>query len=666
MGVRGLLKYLRTHREARSPSTSLRSVASDIATKSGKRTVLVCDFMAVVYWLMELFHDAMVKTQQYSKYSAIYGGDYNEYTKTILSFVKALRYIGLEPIFFVDGPRGASELDFRMKKNTWKERQRELLKTFEKYAEICKYKDPDVRLDKWSLYCLLPGQFIQALQSIDVEIVICIGEADYVMAEYTRDHHDNVCGILTNDSDMTMMLGCSIIHCKFFDRKNALKLGTPTINEEPDDIYCEMIEPQKLAYSLRIDERCLPALSILCGNDFTKSLNIDIMINEKLGLTYPFIESAARWISHHGDDCISPDLFLQIPAIKDAAINNELYPDAVRHTYGFYCSASVELDTSRSPISEHIIDEVIRGQLNPKFLSIIICGIFWRINVVQLEDDGKCIHSHLLAIRRLMYKLVCVNEVMEYGQSLVKSMIFGEKVAIPLCEENLLGRLRQLSFEQRMLVIFNVFTKATHAGLSPELLETSIVLSPSINLDICAVLSCTCLLYAISHDIVPKEYIFPLILSCFCCSLQEKSPKLAARPGPKGVTIASRFMSILQHTIWLASLLGLGQELPLPSAIFQPFVYIPLHITVFKINQKEKFYGEDAEAKEFYHNLSSNEVAKDFMHCICDNHAADNFRAVIIQYMATKDQLQDYFKRKKKKADSNSKKSKSSRKQKRK
>ena len=666
MGVRGLLKYLRTHREARSPSTSLKSVASNITTKSGKRAVLICDFMAVLYWLMKLLDDAMIRSQQYSKYIAIYGGDYNEYTKTILSFVKALRYIGLEPIFFVDGPRGSSDVDFRMKEMTWKERQRELLKTIEKYAEICKYKDPDVRLNKWSLNCLLPEQFIQALQIIGVRIVICPGEADYVMAKYTRDHHDEVCGILTNDSDMTMMLGCSIIHCKFFDRRDALKLGTPTINEEPDDIHCEMIEPQKLAHCLRIDERCLPALSILCGNDFTKSLNIDIKINEKLGLTYPFIESAARWIKNHQNDCTSPDLFLQIPAIKDAAINSELYPDAVRHTYDFYCFASVELDTSRSPISKCIIDEVIHGQLNPKFLSIVICGKFWRIDVPQLEDDGECIHRRLLFIRRLLYRLVCVNEVMEYGQSFVKSMVFGEKIAIPLCEEKLLDGLRQLSLEQRMLIIFNVFTKGTDVGISPELLETSITLSPSINLDICAVLSCTCLLYAISHDIVPSEYIFPLILSCFCCSLQEKSPKLAARPGPKGVTIASRFMSILQHATWFASLLGLGQELPLPSAIFQPFVYIPLHITVFKINQKEKFHGEDAEAKEFYRNLSDNEAAKDFMHCISDNHAADNFRAVIIQYMATKDQLQDYFKRKKKKTDSSSKKSKSSSKQKRK
>ena len=67
-------------------------------------------------------------------------------------------------------------------------------------------------------------------------------------------------------------------------------------------------------------------------------------------------------------------------------------------------------------------------------------------------------------------------------------------------------------------------------------------------------------------------------------------------------------MVILKHARLLASLLGLEELLLLPSTIFQPFIYIPLHGTAFKISQKERFYNDDALVLEFYKYFSGNKT----------------------------------------------------------
>ena len=92
-------------------------------------------------------------------------------------------------------------------------------------------------------------------------------------------------------------------------------------------------------------------------------------------------------------------------------------------------------------------------------------------------------------------------------------------------------------------------------------------------------------------------------MACFCCAMDEVPPKLAARPGPTGVTITAKFMVVLKHARLLVSLLGLEELLPSPSTVFQPFIYIQLHGTTFKISLKECYY-EDVEFLKYYKDLT--------------------------------------------------------------
>ena len=152
-----------------------------------------------------------------------------------------------------------------------------------------------------------------------------------------------------------------------------------------------------------------------------------------------------------------------------------------------------------------------------------------------------------------------------------------------------------------------------------------------------AALTSVCILFAIKNKLIPEEYIDAVIMACFCCAMDETPPKLAARPGPTGVTISAQFMVILKHARLLASLLGLEELLPLPSSIFQPFIYIPLHGTAYKIYRKENFYNDDKVVLEYYKELSHNKSFIKYKNCVTITPiVTDCFADVVDQYLSTK------------------------------
>ena len=104
MGVRGLLKYIR------SDHSTIKLHSIRLFERGDEKVFLVCDLMAAFYWLIELLHNAKVIGKDYSPYSAIYSGNFKDYKDRLLEFVKALRYINIEPVFFWDGPQSWFQL----------------------------------------------------------------------------------------------------------------------------------------------------------------------------------------------------------------------------------------------------------------------------------------------------------------------------------------------------------------------------------------------------------------------------------------------------------------------------------------------------------------------------------------------------------------------------
>ena len=656
MGVRGLLKYIR------SGQSAIKLKPIRLFKRGDEKVFLVCDLMAVFYWLIELLHKAKVTCKDYSPYSAIYGGNFKDYKERILEFAKALRYINIEPIFFWDGPQGSS-YDYEHKLSTWRERTGKILGKIHGNAEICKFHAAEIKFEKRIKQTLLFDELVRALRDAGVTVNLCEGEADNIMAQYARDHKE-VCAILTNDTDMALMSGVSMIHYKFFDRTDTLQLCRPVLKRS-HEICCDIMKPQFLARDLNIDEKCLPALSILCGNDFTLHLNQMINIRESLGFSYPFVVSVSVWIKHHENDCKCAETFLSIKKIKEICEKYPEYHEAVIHSYDFYQSERPVSTTIRypaSPIHSLIVEKVVKYQMDRQFLALVKNGILWRDEIEQLDEKLPCIHEVLQPVRKLLYKLLCLSHVTEYGQNSVAG--FAQlAINITPCEPNTLSTLTTLPLDVKIQIIFNAllacgFTRENIDIMDDDGIKENIFLLgnalkqklPGAAVDglkdiekikeyIGASLTCACILFAIKNELTVEKYTDPVIMACFCCAIDEVPPKLAARPGPTGVTIAAHFMVILKHARLLASLLGLEELLPLPSTIFQPFVYIPLHGTAFKISRKERFHNEDADILVYYKDISCNKSFIKYKNLITSTDCC--YASVVEQFLRTKEVLLD-------------------------
>ena len=653
MGIRGLLKYIR------SDQSTIKLESTVLFKRCGEKLILICDLVAVFYWLIALLHKAKVASKDYSKYTCIYGGNFKDYKERILEFVKALRFINVEPVFFWDGPQGSS-FDYEHKLDTWKYRSKKLLRKIRENSEICKFHAIEIKFEKRLKQTLLFEELVYALRDAGVTVNLCEGEADNIMAQYAREHKE-VCTILTNDTDMALMSGVSMVHYKFFDRKDALELSRPVLKCRSHEICCDIIKPQHLARDLKIDEKCLPALSILCGNDYTKPLNETININESLGFSHPFVASVSVWVKHHENDCKSADLFLNIKQIQEICKDHPEYCDAIKYSYSFYqakCVSASGVPASPIPIHDLVVEKVKKYQLDRQFLPLVRNGIMWRYEIEHLNERFPCIHEKLQPVRELLYKLLCISRVTEYGQyGMVK---FGQFIInVYPCEPETLQALIKLPFSLKIQLMFNALLTCTEEiewmddddiresifllGNLKQTLHIAAVDEPDkIKEYIGAALTCTCILFVIKNKLIPKMYIDALIMACFSCAMDETPPKLAARPGPTGVTIGAQFMVILRHARLLASLLGLEELLPLPSSIFQPFIYIPLHGTAFKNFRKEHFYNDDEAVKKYYLDLADNKSFIQYRNCITTaTTPTDCFADVVDQYLSTKVLLLD-------------------------
>ena len=463
MGIRGLLKYIRSDQSTIKPESIV------LFKRCGERLILVCDLIAVFYWLIALLHKAKVTSKDYSQYTCIYGGNFKDYKERILEFVKALRFINVEPVFFWDGPQGSS-FDYKHKLDTWKYRSKKLLqKIKENHLKICEFHAVEIKFEKRLNQTLLFEELVYALRDAGVTVNMCEGEADNIMAQYAREHR-GVCTILTNDTDMALMSGVSMVHYKFFDRKDTLELSRPILKCRSHEICCDIIKPQHLARDLKIDERCLPALSILCGNDYTKPINEMIKINELLGFSHPFVISVSVWIKHHENDCKSADSFLKIKRIQEICEKYRPYRKVIIYSYDFYqteCVSASEFPVSPTPIHDLVVEKVKKHQLDRQFLALVRNGIMWRYEIEQLDEQFPCIHKILRPVRMLLYKLLCISHVTEYGQYGIDKFGQFEINVIP-CEPETLSVLTKLPVSLKVQLMFNALLTCTEQKLSIE------------------------------------------------------------------------------------------------------------------------------------------------------------------------------------------------------
>ena len=573
MGVRGLLKYIRMHPES--------------------------DFLGILFWLLKLFHECKVKCKEYSQYSSFYGGDLNEYEARILQFVRALRYLNIEPIFFLDCScetipiAGATSHGYQSVSHTYLARHRSRMEIAEHCSEVIRYKptqDMEV-VKKWPLPPLLLIQIQMALarEPDRITLVHCKRDADSEIALYAHDNDNKVCGILSSDTDMVMIRQCKVFHCKFFDREDILGLRKQKLDSKPRDVYCEIITPERLADSLEIMPHNLKNLSVLSGNDYTERLNIDFGVHDKLHLTQPFVEAAAAWLKRN------TGRLLDHPDIAQICLEHPKYRSAILHTY-------------------HAYDECRKPQPHPQLVGQLEYGVHFRMDVVEvLNQDEPCIDDMLVAIRKIIYKLEGLREVTEHGRT--KGELYKDiKVPVSHPDSSLLLQIQAKNDLERLVHFFSLVTKAQ------ELQDTNLshFMFPHIPSDTTLtchrlfkpLLLCTSLLFLLSlgelSTTLTENALDALLVTCLTCYARMPPRRVFFRPSPQAINISVWFACTLRHVYRMANMLGLSEFLPLPSETYQQAAYIPYHhiasVPEKEIKHQLRAREELAETHIIFHN----------------------------------------------------------------
>ena len=578
-----LLRFLRS----KSNNSHNRSFSLAKWARKAKEgdAIIICDLVPVVMWLLGAFHKGMVDSYQYPWHSYVYGGDLDDYAVRLLDFVKALKHLKVKPVFFVEGPMGShrSETTNKMESRMRKRQKREVLA--DGYVKYCQDERGSRSLEHHlELKPLLLLHLLQELYRNGAEVIICNGETERPMVQYAKEH-PSYCGILTTNTNLTLLGGCRVLHCKLFDCGEALQLQQKSLNKQPQDVLCETLEPNDLARTLGIDVQCLPALSILCGNDYSSQYLKQQEVIDELKLTKPYdVESVCRWIRDH--ECRTVHQFLTNPEISEICDIVPDFSDAVEHTYNFDDESLEDLDDSSSenticPQSAALRERVLTKNLDIEFLPIINCGIFYH-NPLDCEGSTD-VYTKLCRVRKWMYSLLCVRNVTEYSLSSRHNKFCD----IPSCDPTLLKEFCGLTIQQRMLTLFSVLThvdEPLQKFLPQDLYDSALRRDPSSVLELEHLFRYACLVSGFRMGIIPDDAITPLMMTCLCSGLGLHSPRLRNKPIPNSaiVNCALQFSCLMEHAYNLASLLGLNSQLSPPSKMFKASLFVPLQMMSLK------------------------------------------------------------------------------------
>jgi len=61
--------------------------------------------------------------------------------------------------------------------------------------------------------------------------------------------------------------------------------------------------------------------------------------------------------------------------------------------------------------------------MDRSFWALVASGIMWQSLIEQLDENLPCIHKILQPVRKLLYKILCISHVTEYGQRGVSGFV---------------------------------------------------------------------------------------------------------------------------------------------------------------------------------------------------------------------------------------------------
>ena len=573
--VRGLQSYIAKTAAARERVDLGQNQSRRAKRRSKPR--LLCDFSPVVEWALSAYDAHLVRTGQLSVYSLLYGGDLALYRKRILAFVRALKHVGVTPIFFMEGAPGANVEHLELQYPELLSQHEHQLQQCTNVYQVCEGMG-DLRGVHWRLSQDAELEIACCLQSEGVPLRYCARGTTVEMIEYQRRHR-SVLGVLSSNTDFAIAAGSKLFPLSLFDLDDDLGIGLASIYPVPDKITCEWVDPSSLSQSLHLTEdRDLIDISILCGNRFTSKLNRSSEVIRDLGIQGKSFEQVARLVG-----ALEPE---QWQYITDKLPDNPTYCKAIAQSLDWYGLRELWRD-STSPLD--IVDqktskfgtcEVLRVErkLYDATLAAVGNGVYWRWPVYEPKNLGQpCFSDLTLPIRKTAYSLLGRETVCEYGCTSTKTF---DEVFV----RGDTGTVGEMSDTEHLAALFHLLT--SYAGGKLETLEDGVAsLVRELDKDLlpvlpAMVLPCASLCF-MQHLVSEQSYqlgpddLQALLVTCIFCSLLIPPVVIPEQPSSLSLRVAMQFCHVLQQARLLASTLHVADSLPLPSSVFYPLAFVP-------------------------------------------------------------------------------------------
>ena len=597
MGVKGLLSYITDDDNDVLQKVELSQLATEIYYETKKTPKLLCDFMNLVSHFLQPPVIKLTSCGHYPWYAQVTGADFHLIAERACNFVAAVKHLDVEPVFFIDGARGTDE-SFEGKIHVLKDRETQKLQEFFRLQQVCEHTvDKEI-----SMYppCNAIRQIGKSLKKAGAEIVYCNGEADPEIIHYAQSH-DEVCGILSNDSDFAITNGCVMFPIDTFDVNNNLGLFMDVkVEEKPSEVVCHVIYPSRLADSLGIRVNQLPDLAVLCGTDYTHHLNKRLSVLTRLGVKGEHVESVAEWLK-------AKELpLLQYQPMQELCIEHPEMRVAVEQSYSNYTLEVLQsVDHLQPTVSFasplfHIIEKEARSGKNNMLLPVAKKGIHWRTMIKENLTLGQpCLSCLLLPLRKVMYALLGVREVREYGRSQMQAY---DEVVVPVCikpEDIELGvqcfhSLRELEQSGRLIGMYRLMNKSLHVKSISNVKKVvnGVVRGsqklPNLPVLVQSTVLCCCLKFIACLNEVSQpplsltdSELDAILITCLTCATDGQiMPHIVnVMPSMRTFTVSEWFALILMHCYRVASLVGVV-SCPEPKQMFYQMAFVPYHLAL--------------------------------------------------------------------------------------
>ena len=582
-----LLHYVVKHPNTQV-AVSLKQLAADVQSSSGRKAELLCDFSTVVRWVLSSHDREQIQNGKLSPYSTLYGGDFNSYGSCMLKFVESLEQLGIRPVFFLSGPPGSKKEEFQLNFEQYKEDTLRMQETCASMEQVCA-GSKDVLQMNWSLTEAISIQVQCVLKTAGVCVVSCQGQPLIEVGHYLISNHQ-VIGVVSNNVELAVFVqGLNIFPPDLL----SLNYATPTASLTAEQ--CNAVSSTSLADAMGLRETQLLDVVVLS--------RCDEEVLSELELGQCNLEALIQWLGDQNqplNDEGHPKYSAMKLEIKKCFLLPPPYHEISIPGPRLDSLASCDLSTDKKtedPVVSHSLAEIVTakvqvGTMMPQLLSIVQ-GCYWRNSAVELASLGQpCINDITLALRKSLYSLMGLESVTEYGRTATKSF---DTIHVELkhrveCGASFLKSVEERPLSERLSLLFDL---AANQQLyrDSENLQRCVSAACQVGSEMAepisgaALVACSALLLLFKSNEVASSFpqvryfeLDALLITCLTCVAEFPPHVLLLRPPTQAVRIGMYFSHILEQVYVVASYLGLLSELPAPANLFYSMAYIPYHV----------------------------------------------------------------------------------------